>query len=56
MAQIARISDCPSHPPCPVCRMNMIVTNKIDDGNGFEHCEFKGLRGGHTEVSKPAKH
>jgi len=56
MAQAAQLTDCPTRPPCPVCRMNMITTEHVDDGNGYEHCEFKCLRCGHVEISKPAKH
>ena len=55
-AQLAKITDCPSRPPCPACRMNMITTKRIDDGRGFEHCEFRCLRCGHVEVSKPSRH
>lgn len=55
MAQSARIFDCPSRPACPVCRMNMITTDEMDDGDGYHHCEYKCLRCGHVEISKPAK-
>ena len=56
MAQPAPITDCPTRPPCPKCQMSMITTDHIEDGGGYEHCEFKCLRCGHVEVSKPAKH
>ena len=56
MAHTAQITDCPTRPPCPVCQMSMITIDQIDDGEGYEHCEFKCLRCGHVEVSKPAKH
>jgi predicted RNA-binding Zn-ribbon protein involved in translation (DUF1610 family) len=56
MAQAAKITDCPTRPPCPTCGMSMITTDYIEDGGGFEHCEFKCLKCGHVEISKPAKH
>jgi hypothetical protein len=55
-SQRATIKDCPTRPPCPMCRMNMITTKRVDDGKGFEHCEFKCLRCGHLEVSTSSKH
>lgn len=55
MAQARQIADCPT-PPCPMCSMSMITTDHIDDGGGFEHCEFKCLKCGHVEISRPAKH